>query len=236
MSKESFRSQDVVVYDDVLPHGEFKELFRHLNGMEYTSVHARAWRKVWRLHDGDPLTAKAGWYYADENQDPSLAGQQFPTGSAIDHLVSWIAGHASEIQGVIGQAGVAWNRFSFAPWIYPRGSGLSLHQDGVLYTGAFTYFAHPVWRLHWGGHLLVLDRRTPLRGAHPEDMWPTFLDDEAETSRVFNPGFAMTVFPKPNRIVFLSPAAEHLLTRVDDNAGQCPRVSVAGFFHKPGSS
>jgi hypothetical protein len=59
-----------------------------------------------------------------------------------------------------------------------------------------------------------------------------FLDDRQESLRVFDPGFALTIFPKPNRIAFLSPTALHLLTRVDTNAGQVARLSVAGFFHR----
>jgi Rps23 Pro-64 3,4-dihydroxylase Tpa1-like proline 4-hydroxylase len=43
---------------------------------------------------------------------------------------------------------------------------------------------------------------------------------------------ARTIFPKPNRIAFLSPRAMHLLTRIDTNAGQQARISVAGFFHR----
>ena len=42
----------------------------------------------------------------------------------------------------------------------------------------------------------------------------------------------MTLFAKPNRIVFLSPDAQHMLMRVDVNAGTSSRLSVAGFFHK----
>jgi hypothetical protein len=55
------------------------------------------------------------------------------------------------VEHLIGRGGADWRRLSAAPWVYPPGSGLSLHQDGVLYTGAFTFFAHREWRIHWGG-------------------------------------------------------------------------------------
>ncbi|HYX31278.1 MAG TPA: hypothetical protein VE863_22270, partial [Pyrinomonadaceae bacterium] len=67
MSSQVYRSQDVVAFDDVLADREFNDLFRYLNSVEYTSVHARAWRKVWRLHDGDPLTGRAGWYLSNSS-------------------------------------------------------------------------------------------------------------------------------------------------------------------------
>lgn len=223
--RPSYRSEDVLVYDDVLPEATFSKLFRHLGSLEYTSVHQSGWRKVWRLHDGDPLRGRTVWYRPD--------GRSTPSGSAVDELVGWIAGRQHEIAEIVGTSGTDWTRLSFTPWIYPVGSGLSLHQDGTAYSGAFTFFAHQEWRLHWGGHLLVLDPRTRSRSTSGAgEFGPVFLDDRRESARAFDPGFAITVFPKPNRIAFLSPAALHLLTRVDENAGQAARLSIAGFFHR----
>jgi Rps23 Pro-64 3,4-dihydroxylase Tpa1-like proline 4-hydroxylase len=230
MSQISYQSEQAVVYDDVLPPDSFRRLFTHLNKLNYHSVHAQGWRKVWRLHDGNPLTSQAGWYY-DQNSDTQKQQLLFPTKTPIDQLIQWIVERSPEVDQIVGKAGSAWKRFSFAPWIYPPGSGLSLHQDGVLYTGAFTYFAHPQWRLHWGGHLMVLDPKTEVRASAGNTVYPPFLTDDGGES-VLNPGFAVTIFAKPNRLAFLSPACRHLLTRVDGNAGQNARVSVAGFFHK----
>jgi hypothetical protein len=113
---------------------------------------------------------------------------------------------------------------------------LTISQDGVLYSGAFTFFAHPEWRLHWGGYLVLLDPRTRSVDIANGELSPPFLGDSEESLRAFDPGFALAVLPKPNRIVFLSSTALHLMTRVDANAGQAARISVAGFFHKPGLS
>jgi hypothetical protein len=220
--------EHLMVYDRVLTDTRFAELFEHLNRVEYTSVHAGHWHKVWRLHDGQPLTGKAGWYVPSRSSPGAEGGPPcHPTGSPMDHLVNWIVDQTPDVRPIVGDR---WRAMSFAPWIYPPGSGLSLHQDGAPYTGAFTYFAHPQWRLHWGGYLMVLDPRTPHRAEG--DLSPSFISDDQETERVFEPGLARAILPKPNRIVFLSPTAQHLLTRVDVNAGQAARVSVAGFFHR----
>jgi hypothetical protein len=64
-----------------------------------------------------------------------------------------------------------------------RPTGLSLHNDDTRYTGSFTYFAHPTWRLHWGGHLLILDPKTAPHNPAIGDIWPAFFDDEAESKR-----------------------------------------------------
>jgi len=229
MTGPSYKSDDVVVFDDVLPAGQFAALLRHLNGLDYTSVHARGWRKVWRLHDGSPLTGRAGWYRPHD--DPDEREILYPTGSPIDDLITWILDRLPDLETVVG-APDTWDRMSFAPWIYPPGSGLSLHQDGVLYTGAFTYYAHPQWQLHWGGYLVVLDPRTRPVDISAGELSPPFLTDAQESRRAFDPGIGLTVLPKPNRIAFLSPTALHLMTRVDQNAGQAARISVAGFFHK----
>jgi hypothetical protein len=233
MSRMTHQSEDVIVYDDILPASECIQLFRYINVQQFASVHARNWRKVWRLHDGNPLTSKAVWYFPNIPTGGVSSDPIYPTGLPIDYLVRWIINHTPEIHALVGGAATDWEKFSCASWIYPPGSGLSLHQDGFLYSGAFTYFAHQVWRLHWGGQLLVLDPRTrPIEIANGE-LSPPFLDDSDESQRALDPGFALTVFPKPNRIVFLSPTAQHLMTRVDENAGQAARVSVAGFFHRP---
>lgn len=227
--REVVRTTDIAVYDDVLSPTDFRQLLRHLGGLNYNSVHAHGWRKVWRLHDGDPLTSSTSWYYPDhEGGNPDEV--RYPTNTPFDPLIAWIVDRLSEVGSIVGSPGSTWKRLSFAPWIYPSGSGLSLHQDGRHYSGAFTFFAHPAWRLHWGGHLLVLDPATSSPPAHPEEPGSPFLDDRDETAHVFEPGLASAIFPKPNRIVFISPTARHLMTRVDENAGQNPRISVAGFF------
>lgn len=231
MSELKLASGQLVVYDNVLSGKDFEGLLVYLNSIEYTSVHAGAWRKVWRLHDGSPLTSRAAWYHPAGD---SVDGLAYPTATALDRLIFWITEMIPEVEYLVGKPGHDWERLSVAPWIYPVGSGLSLHQDGVLYSGAFTYFAHPQWRPHWGGHLMVLDASTPqVDPQSSEQLLPPFLDDEGEANRIFDPGLALSVFAKPNRIVFLSPTAQHLMTRVDVNAGQSARISVAGFFHKP---
>jgi hypothetical protein len=226
MSCVCYASDQMMVFDDVLSHENFSALHAHLNSLEYRSVHASAWRKVWRLHDGNPLTTAAGWFLTE--QEAQRGNIVFPTGTPIDRLVEAIADNAERAQHLIGSSPADWKRFSFASWIYPPGSGLSLHQDGHVYTGAYVFFAHRQWRTHWGGQLIVLDPET----AAPEGSANCFFDDDAEAARVMVPGIGRVIFARPNRLVLLSPTAQHLITRVDGNAGQYARVSIAGFFHK----
>jgi Rps23 Pro-64 3,4-dihydroxylase Tpa1-like proline 4-hydroxylase len=45
-------------------------------------------------------------------------------------------------------------------------------------------------------------------------------------------GFAKCVFPKRNRIVFIANDAYHMVTRVNEAAGDNLRMSIAGFFNR----
>ena len=45
-------------------------------------------------------------------------------------------------------------------------------------------------------------------------------------------GFAKCIFPKKNRIVFIQNEAYHMVTRVNEAAGDNPRMSLAGFYHE----
>jgi Rps23 Pro-64 3,4-dihydroxylase Tpa1-like proline 4-hydroxylase len=130
---------------------------------------------------------------------------------------------------------------TLGPWIYPQDSGLSLHQDtgrapvGQYFTGSYTYYVNRTWNLHWGGWLMLLDpaEATPTATVGGFGVSPPWLADDLERAWVDGPGIATAVLPAPNRIVFISPAVRHLITRVDRNAGQHARVSLAGFFvHK----
>lgn len=127
-----------------------------------------------------------------------------------------------------------WKRVSAAPWVYPMGSGLSLHADSQRYSGSYVFFLHPRWGLHWGGYLMIFN---PARYAvspttpYSEGFVLPWLSDDVETRTFADPGLAVSVFPKPNRLVLISRNAYHMVSRVDVNAGQNPRVSIAGFFH-----
>jgi Rps23 Pro-64 3,4-dihydroxylase Tpa1-like proline 4-hydroxylase len=50
--------------------------------------------------------------------------------------------------------------------------------------------------------------------------------------RLMETGLAKCIFPKKNRLVFIHPQTYHMVTRVNEAAGDNPRMSLAGFFHK----
>ncbi len=221
-------TEQVMVFDDVLTPAQFAELHGAAGEASYRMVHDRSWQKVWRLHDGMPLATTPVWLMPGARRDVAT----YPTGGAVDPLVERIVTLSSEAEGLLGAVGRDWVGFNVRHWVYPAGSGLSLHRDSRGYTGSYVYFLHPEWNLHWGGLLIVLDPGTPTpppRGTAGVAPW---LDDSVENTRVWEPGLGLCVMAKPNRLVFITGAAEHLITKVDGAAGTHPRVSVAGFFYR----
>ncbi len=232
-----FTSSQAVVIDDFLDSTTFQRVLHYCGNAHFQTVHANQWRKVWRITDGQPLQGGTVYWAPPEVELPDVASKaRHPIGADIDLFVEQMLPVLPDVQDIIGAAGRDWSDFTVAPWIYPPGSALSLHQDGFRYSGAFTFFAHRRWNIHWGGYLLVLDPATPTArdwpGAQANAAGISWIDDTDENSRLWEPGFAHCIFPKPNRLVFLSPEAQHLLSRVDPNAGQHPRISVAGFFRR----
>jgi len=232
-----FHSKTIIVYDDFLPEPVFDAVFSICNSADYLSVHRESWSKVWRLHDGEPLRGPT-WYWSLGKPKPERKRSSYPTRTALDKFIEALCLRRAEIAPVVGTAGTDWDAFSICPWIYRAGSGLSLHQDGEPYSGAYTFYVHRQWKIHWGGHLLVLDRQrrsTADRstGESAVGVHPPWLDDRLDDTYTRAPGISTCIFPKPNRLVLVSGHVPHLVTRVDASAGDHARVTLAGFFVKP---
>jgi hypothetical protein len=223
-------TEQIRIYDDLLPQDAFEALLEYATLDDYTSVHRNTWRKVWRLGDGLPLQGTTTYFRPDPALYEEVEQSRYPTETPLDAFIDGINGVAAEASGLIG----AWNGMTISPWIYPAGAGLSLHRDHYHYVGSYTYFIHREWNFHWGGQLLVLDPRTGTSD-DPDDspLAPHWLSDRDEIRTAMEPGLATCVLPKPNRLVFIAPDVYHLVTRVDANAGNRPRLTLAGFFLGP---
>jgi hypothetical protein len=210
--KAVLTGRDLVVVDDLLDPRAFAAVGRELEYGHYGSVHARGWDKAWRLGDGAPLRGVPVYY--DPGGTCRGPGVRYPTSSVIDEFIDAVRELTERHRDVVGSEGVDWAALFLSPWLYPVGSALSLHRDGGGYSGAFTFFAHPHWDVHWGGELLLLDGDPTAE----QELDPAGSD------------LATCVFPRPNRLVLLGPDRPHMITRVDVNAGDRVRTSLAGFF------
>jgi len=225
------------VVDDFLPPDLFEAVFAFCNAGDYRMVHTDKVQKVWRLHDGLPLRGPTYRYRTAAGAE-SHPGT-YPTGSVIDRFMEAMLGTMDQVADIVGEPVRGWQEFTLAPWVYPVGAGLSLHQDtgrtgDQSYTGSYVFYAHPEWSLHWGGWLLLFDERRA--GADRQTastrgrVVPPWLSDAADAGLVRQTTLGTAVLPAPNRIVFINARTPHLITRVDQNAGDHPRVSLAGFL------
>jgi hypothetical protein len=215
-------TDDIRVYDNVLPPEVFARLRRYVNGLPFRGVHNIEQRKVWRLSDGNPLTGPdygpplfPGTEASSMTEEPSL-------GQLFDEIERRTRG-AGFVQDFLG--------FTASPWVYPEGTGLSPHVDGQLYyAGSYTYYLHADWRVQQGGLLIVFDSATRAKEPTEEPELPWIDGDDTENARLNEPGHGRVILPKPNRLVLLSSRAEHMITTV---RGSNPRISIAGFFYRP---
>jgi Rps23 Pro-64 3,4-dihydroxylase Tpa1-like proline 4-hydroxylase len=217
--------RDVVVFDHAMEPTVFGAIGHELAHGRYDSVHAQGWDKAWRLTDGTPM--RGGGVYYDPTHAFDRPGARYPTSSVVDTFIDELRRLSAEHPEVVGREGVDWVAIFLSPWLYPVGSALSLHRDGGAYSGAFTYFAHPRWGVHWGGELLVLDDDHSSTSNAPQGVTGWMEDDEVGSA------LATCVFPQPNRLVFVGPDRPHMVRRVDPNAGDHVRTSLAGFFLRP---
>jgi hypothetical protein len=237
MPRLTLANDQIRIYDDLLPPDAFEALLDYAPQDRYTMVHLDNWRKVWRLGDGLPLQGRTAYFRPDASLYELEEHLRYPTQTAVDAFIDGVNTVVGEAASLVGEIGAAWNGMTVAPWIYPAGTGLSLHRNRYGYTGSYTYFLHREWNFHWGGYLLVLDPRTAA-GTDPDlsPLYPHWLSDEDENRVGAEPGLATCVLPKPNRLVFIAPDVYQMITRVDANAGSRPRVTLAGFFLRSGTA
>ena len=151
----------------------------------------------------------------------------------IDHLLEI----QPQVERLNGGPGKDWTHLMATAWIYPHGTGLAMHEDAGIYTGAYVYFLNPTWRPHWGGLLLLVDPEANQRvreyREHTEAMEfykRKWLHVDRTDELFMDHGLARCIFPKRNRIVFIAPHAHHMVTRVNEQSGDNLRMSIAGFY------
>jgi hypothetical protein len=233
--------EQIAVFDDVLSPEQFRGFWDFCQRETYESVHAHSRVGVFRLDDGQPLWGGSSYAWPSVSMDglipPDLdLGRApirfYPTGSAIDAVLEAIKGRCPAVADLIGAEGQAWAGIMGRPYIYPRGSGVSWHEDSGPYSGAFIYYAHPEWNVLWGGELLVADPSAKTFHAPVESVTHRF-ENRRENEELLRAGMGRFVLPRPNRLVYIAPGFRHMIAKVTPAAGNHPRVSLAGFFVTP---
>ena len=223
-------NDQVMIYDDFLPREAFEPLLAHAYADSFALVHEQSWNKVWHPGDGLPLIGTTTTYRDGHAGYKPWETSRYPTGTPLDRFLEALDAVADDAAALVGKRGVTWQGLDITPYLHPRGCCLSLHRDRDQFTGSLTFYIHHRWELHWGGHLLILDPRTGAGIDVDDPRLESFLSGDGENAVVSEPGLALCVPPKPNRLVFLRDNTYHMVTRVDADAGDRPRVALAGFF------
>jgi hypothetical protein len=239
----TLRCREAVVLDNFLPEPLYDEVYEYLCGADYEHINTKGKvARVWRVRDGFPLrTSLDLFYFTDQRRKPP-GPWVYPTGTTLDRFADALNAQMNVLAPFVGEPGRDWDRFSVTGFRYPRETGLSLHDDGSgTYAAAYVYFVSPRWDVHWGGLLLLLDSTGNAKlAAHKESRDAVayyrkkWADPAEENALIEDPGLFRCVFPRRNRLVLIAPDAYHLVTKINADAGDNARVSLAGFFMKPG--
>jgi hypothetical protein len=228
--------QYFMVIDDFLPESIFQQVYDFVCMRDYKHINTQdKVSRVWRVRDGFPLRSVSSFFKSYEDKSAKEAWE-FPVNNIMDEFAESMDSVRERLIPYIGEARQSWNRFSVTSWMYPRGTGLSLHEDSGPYSGAYTFFLNPRWNIHWGGQLMILPEQAAeaINGLSKNSATNYRLikwaDNEAEIAALSDIPVSMSVLPRPNRLVVMSKKAHHLVTTVNDNAGDNLRMSIAGFF------
>lgn len=228
------RDDRFAVFDDFLSPPDHARVWRFIGAQRYHGFHAAGWDPVWPLHDGEPLggpVVHSGDSEHARSETQATGGTPrvhvYPTGKGIDRLVEELSLTLPGLEPLIGVQGRDWSVFTARPFLYPAGTGLGWHTDSQVFTGAFSYYAHPEWNSRFGGELFVADTRP---GWTPGEGFGSPLDNRVESAALLECGSGRYVVPKPNRLVVIKAGTLHRINPVHAAAGAHVRSSIAGFF------
>jgi hypothetical protein len=215
-----FQSKRVVIVDDLLPEDQFALAWKHVQAEPYASPHATGWQKVWRLGDANCM---AGTNYTFSKK---------PFNNYMDAVSGYMLVACKHAPEIVNEN--EWTEATFRPYIYPRGSKLSWHNDSGNYYAALTYYVHPHWGSTWGGELMWAETPAMETYYHKHKGQP-HLDHRWEDVYLAERGMGQWIFPKPNRLVIMAAGVYHSVNRVDQDAGDNCRCSIVSFLlKKPG--
>jgi hypothetical protein len=234
--KKVLESKQAIVFDDFLPEEIYQRVNQFALKTDYRHINTNGrMSRAWHIHDGFPLRSLLDLFYFPNEETAPEADSVYPTGTEWDLFTD----HLLAIEPAVEHMVDGWHNLSVTGWIYPPGTGLTMHTDGGAYTGAFVYYLNPTWRTHWGGILVLADEAAnravhDYRNTHDQQEFYDlkWLNANHVDELMMDHGFGECIFPKKNRIVFVDRHAYHMVTRVNEAAGDNVRMSLAGFFHK----
>jgi len=226
------------IIDDFLSAEEAVYVWNYIQDEHFEMVHQKKWVKAFRLSDGSPMW---GPPYLSDNYDANTKFPAFPTGRAVDLVISKLKETIGSYEHLIGKFGQDWAYFFARAYIYSANQGLSWHKDNENHaTGAYVYYAHPEWDPQWGGEFLVAPASSKNKAIPKSKLYEgnekflgSHLDNKFEKDVLLETGHGQYIMPKPNRMVLLTAGVIHCIKKVDPAAGNKVRATIQGFFQDP---
>jgi len=219
----SYQDNRIIVFDNFLTNIEQELILQYFDTARFRRILPDSWGKAYRLTNGDPLVGAEVLSQPQHNRPGAPA---YPTQTALDILISRVINCKSMISDTVGSHGQAWDYFTMCPYVYAAGSGLGWHADSHC-AGAYVYYAHRSWGVHWGGELLVEYAEEDISFPHISSRG--ILQNPALDSALKR-GMGYYFSPIPNRVIFLRGHTLHMIKTVDAASGDNVRLSVSGFF------
>lgn len=241
--RKVFESKQTIIFDDFLSPDVYERVQQFALKTDYEYINTKGKiSRAWHVHDGFPMRSTLnGFYYAKAVAEKPTGDYVYPTGTDMDLFLDKLISIQPQVAHLTGKEGVdGWMHVSSTCWVYPHGTALSMHDDGSgVYTGAYVYFLNSTWRPHWGGLLIMMDEEANRRVYEHRskidqiDYYKkNFFHANELDEMMVDYGFGKCIFPKGNRIVFIANDAYHMVTRVNETAGDNVRMSIAGFFSR----
>lgn len=236
-----WQSEHAIVMDNFLSEEDYQALYDYSTQIDYKHINTQGKvARVWDLHNGFPLrNMESAFYYNNPEDVPEKSKYAYPVNNPFDVFMRAVNAINPEVSSLIGNTQTGYDHFSVTSWIYPPGTGLSMHDDGSgVYSGAYVYFLNPEWRPHWGGLLVVMDQESNTALQEQKKTGGSnfykrkWLHLSGHDQIALEHGLGRCIIPKKNRMVFIHPDTYHMVTQVQPACGDTPRMTLAGFFHK----
>ncbi len=229
--KLCFKSDVAAVFDDCFFDHEADRIAENLPYEEkFRFVQSGCMDKVYAIGDGNFLEGEG---YISSS---ARFGKSAIENSSISSVVKKIESSIELFSSCVGEKGKDWSQFTARAFCFPKGTGLTWHDDGSQKTGAYIYYAHRHWDANWGGELMLSSSPMPnVRARYAEEyghLKPEIFNRKRESEYLLETGFGHFIAPKPNRLVVFRSGTYHKIKRVEDAAGDHIRMSVSGFFLK----
>lgn len=157
----TYENDQYLVLDNFMPEKMALEMYDYCCMSNYRHINTSGYfDRAFRIRDGFPLIGDKYLIYNAKGNTEHKNEWAYPSETPLDDFVDNMNAQCNIAKNIIGTCLDDWIRYTITPYIYSKGSGLSLHRDGDnVYAGAFICFLSPTWNIHWGGILLVMNNQ-----------------------------------------------------------------------------